>query len=83
LSLFSTAYTGMAEAAARLKYIVFPADAVLMNRLRNPDIFGILAVRDRRKEKDEIRLCEGAEEKLKRPNNRKNPNRGEIIGTVT
>lgn len=31
---FSTAYTGSAEAAARPKYIDFPADAEVVKRLR-------------------------------------------------
>jgi hypothetical protein len=35
---FSTAYTGRAERTARLKYIVFPADADVVNRRRNEAI---------------------------------------------
>ena len=35
---FSTAYTGSAEAAARVKYIVLPADADVVNRRRKAAI---------------------------------------------
>ncbi len=35
---FSTAYIGSAEAAARVKYIVLPADAEVVNRRRKAAI---------------------------------------------